>query len=186
MVSAPPHAKSKTRNKRSRRTDFIKCLYGFPVIPAVSKGIVILGIFISCNKIALFVNEHCFAVIKKISTVFCNKTVIGVRITYLTSRLIRVESGAFTDQASYTVWFRNFDEGNMEVSQSGSKICCADSFACDEVITLLYPSFIISFSQNLTIWVPHFYRRLGYQDAGSFFPFCNDLEIIFTKKLSDD
>ena len=76
MVSAPPHAKSKTRNKRSRRTDFIKCLYGFPVIPAVSKGIVILGIFISCNKIALFVNEHCFAVIKKISTVFCNKTVI--------------------------------------------------------------------------------------------------------------
>ena len=39
----------------------------------------------------------------------------GVRITYLTSRLIRVESGAFTDQASYTVWFRNFDEGNMEV-----------------------------------------------------------------------
>ena len=46
----------------------------------------------------------------------------GVRITYLTSRLIRVESGAFTDLASYTVWFRNFDEGNMEVSQSGSKI----------------------------------------------------------------
>ncbi|MDE5984910.1 MAG: GNAT family N-acetyltransferase [Eubacterium sp.] len=29
----------------------------------------------------------------------------------------------------------------------------------------------------------HFYRKLGYQDAGSFFPFCNDLEIIFTKEL---
>lgn len=29
----------------------------------------------------------------------------------------------------------------------------------------------------------HFYRKLGYTDAGSFFPFCNDLEIIFTKEL---
>lgn len=29
----------------------------------------------------------------------------------------------------------------------------------------------------------HFYRKLGYQDAGSFFPFCSDLEIIFTKEL---
>lgn len=29
----------------------------------------------------------------------------------------------------------------------------------------------------------HFYRKLGYQDAGGFFPFCNDFEIIFTKKL---
>lgn len=29
----------------------------------------------------------------------------------------------------------------------------------------------------------HFYRKLGYQDAGSFFPFCNDLEIVFTKEL---
>lgn len=29
----------------------------------------------------------------------------------------------------------------------------------------------------------HFYRKLGYQDAGSFFPFCDDLEIIFTKEL---
>lgn len=29
----------------------------------------------------------------------------------------------------------------------------------------------------------HFYRNLGYRDAGSFFPFCNDLEIIFTKEL---
>lgn len=29
----------------------------------------------------------------------------------------------------------------------------------------------------------HFYRKLGYTDSGSFFPFCNDLEIIFTKEL---
>lgn len=29
----------------------------------------------------------------------------------------------------------------------------------------------------------HFYRKLGYHDSGSFFPFCNDLELIFTKVL---
>lgn len=46
----------------------------------------------------------------------------GIRITYLTSRLIRVESGAFTDLASYTVWFRNFDTGNMKVTRQGKKI----------------------------------------------------------------
>lgn len=45
-----------------------------------------------------------------------------IRITYLTSRLIRVESGAFTDLASYTVWFRNFDSGSMKISQHGKKI----------------------------------------------------------------
>lgn len=49
-------------------------------------------------------------------------TINGVRITYLTSRLIRVESGAFTDSASYTVWFRNFDAGNMQVSAQGKRI----------------------------------------------------------------
>ena len=49
-------------------------------------------------------------------------TINGVRITYLTSRLIRVESGAFTDLASYTVWFRNFDAGNMQVSAQGKRI----------------------------------------------------------------
>lgn len=46
----------------------------------------------------------------------------GIRITYLTSRLIRVESGAFTDLASYTVWFRNFAAGKMQVTQQGKKI----------------------------------------------------------------
>lgn len=49
--------------------------------------------------------------------------IIGdVRITYLTSRLIRVESGIFTDLASYTVWFRNFESGDFKVSQQGKNI----------------------------------------------------------------
>lgn len=46
----------------------------------------------------------------------------AIRITYLTSRLIRVESGAFTDLASYTVWFRNFAAGKMNVKKQGKKI----------------------------------------------------------------
>ncbi|MCM1114479.1 MAG: glycoside hydrolase family 31 protein [Clostridium sp.] len=46
----------------------------------------------------------------------------GLRITYLTSRLIRVESGAFTDLASYTVWNRNFAAGNIQLKQWGKKI----------------------------------------------------------------
>lgn len=46
----------------------------------------------------------------------------GIRITFLTSRLIRVESGDFTDLASYTVWFRNFKSGNMKVTKQGVKI----------------------------------------------------------------
>lgn len=29
----------------------------------------------------------------------------------------------------------------------------------------------------------HFYRKLGYKDAGSFFPFCDNLELILTKEL---
>lgn len=50
------------------------------------------------------------------------RTINGMRITYLTSRLIRVESGAYTDLASYTVWFRNFAPGNMHIAQEGQKI----------------------------------------------------------------
>ena len=47
----------------------------------------------------------------------------GVRITYLTSRLIRVEkSDNYTDLASYTVWFRNFESGNFKVTQQGKNI----------------------------------------------------------------
>lgn len=38
-------------------------------------------------------------------------------------------------------------------------------------------------SSQANEFAQHFYRKLGYQDAGGFFPFCNDLEIIFTKKL---
>ena len=30
----------------------------------------------------------------------------------------------------------------------------------------------------------HFYRKQGYQDAGGFFPFCEDLELVLTKRLS--
>lgn len=32
----------------------------------------------------------------------------------------------------------------------------------------------------------HFYRKLGFNDAGGFFPFCKDYEIIFTKELQYD
>lgn len=43
-------------------------------------------------------------------------TVFDVRITLLTSRLIRVESGrTFTDLPSQVVWFRKFDAGQMKV-----------------------------------------------------------------------
>ena len=49
--------------------------------------------------------------------------IIGnVRITYLTSRLIRVEKGAFTDKASFSVWFRNFEAGEFEVKSEGKII----------------------------------------------------------------
>ncbi len=41
-------------------------------------------------------------------------------------------------------------------------------------------------SSQANEFAQHFYRKLGYQDAGSFFPFCNDLEIIFTKELRND
>lgn len=38
-------------------------------------------------------------------------------------------------------------------------------------------------SSQANEFAQHFYRKLGYKDAGSFFPFCNDLELIFTKEL---
>lgn len=41
-----------------------------------------------------------------------------LRITYLTSRLIRVEKGCFTDLPSYAVWNRNFTAGNMKISKN--------------------------------------------------------------------
>lgn len=50
-----------------------------------------------------------------------------------------------------------------------------------EMVRLGYDKVMTSSQANES--AQHFYRKLGYQDAGSFFPFCNDLEIIFTKKL---
>lgn len=47
----------------------------------------------------------------------------GLRITFLTSRLIRVEqSDKFTDLASYTVWHRNFKSGKMNVKKRGENV----------------------------------------------------------------
>lgn len=46
----------------------------------------------------------------------------NIRITYLTSRLIRVETGGFTDLASYAVWHRDFETGYMHVMKVGSDI----------------------------------------------------------------
>lgn len=45
-----------------------------------------------------------------------------VRITCLTPRLIRVEKGAFTDLASFTVWFRRFPGQTMRAEKHGAAI----------------------------------------------------------------
>lgn len=50
-----------------------------------------------------------------------------------------------------------------------------------EMVNLGYNKVMTSSQANE--FAQHFYRKLGYRDAGSFFPFCNDLEIIFTKEL---
>lgn len=50
-----------------------------------------------------------------------------------------------------------------------------------EMIKLGYDKVMTSSQANE--FAQHFYRKFDYQDAGSFFPFCNDLEIIFTKEL---
>ncbi len=46
----------------------------------------------------------------------------NIRITYLTSRLIRVEKGSFTDLASFSVWFRRFDAGEFSVKKEDKSI----------------------------------------------------------------
>lgn len=51
----------------------------------------------------------------------------------------------------------------------------------NEMVKLGYDKVMTSSQANES--AQHFYRKLGYQDAGSFFPFCRDLEIIFTKEL---
>jgi len=44
----------------------------------------------------------------------------NLRITYLTSRLIRVEVGSFVDLPSYAVWNRKFSAGEMKVSKKAN------------------------------------------------------------------
>lgn len=56
-----------------------------------------------------------------------------LRITYLTSRLIRVERGSFTDLPSYAVWNRKFDAGNMKISRNGRIL----NVETDDIILLL-------------------------------------------------
>lgn len=51
------------------------------------------------------------------------KIIDNVRVTYITSRLIRVECGDnFTDLASKVVWNRRFEAGNFNVRKDGSAI----------------------------------------------------------------
>lgn len=50
------------------------------------------------------------------------KIIDDIRITYLTSRLIRVEAGTFTDLASFTVLNRNFQVGKFNVKKIKNKI----------------------------------------------------------------
>ncbi|MBR6531029.1 MAG: hypothetical protein IKT61_00840, partial [Clostridia bacterium] len=54
----------------------------------------------------------------------------GWRVTFITPRLIRFETGKFTDEPSTAVWFRRFEGGNMSVKQSGKTI----TVETDEVI----------------------------------------------------
>ena len=52
--------------------------------------------------------------------IFCG---YGLRITYLTSRLIRVEKeDNYTDLPSFTVWFRKAQEGKFSVTESKKEI----------------------------------------------------------------
>lgn len=56
-----------------------------------------------------------------------------VRITYLTSRLLRVEAGAFTDLPSYAVWFRKAEAGQFEVHRERN---CIIAETADIVLTI--------------------------------------------------
>lgn len=56
-----------------------------------------------------------------------------LRITYITSRLLRVEIGEFTDLASYAVWNRKFPAGDMKITKSGA-MCKAETE--DIILTL--------------------------------------------------
>lgn len=56
-----------------------------------------------------------------------------LRITYITSRLLRVEIGEFTDLASYAVWNRKFPAGDMKITKNGA-MCKAETE--DIILTL--------------------------------------------------
>lgn len=56
-----------------------------------------------------------------------------LRITYITSRLLRVEIGEFTDLASYAVWNRRFPAGDMKITRNGA-MCKAETE--DIILTL--------------------------------------------------
>ncbi len=56
-----------------------------------------------------------------------------LRITYITSRLLRVEIGEFTDLASYAVWNRRFPAGDMKITKNGA-MCKAETE--DIILTL--------------------------------------------------
>ena len=51
----------------------------------------------------------------------------------------------------------------------------------NEMLKLSYDKVMTSSQANET--AQHFYRKLGYRDAGGFFPFCMDFEILFTKEI---
>ncbi len=51
----------------------------------------------------------------------------------------------------------------------------------NEMLKLSYDKVMTSSQANET--AQHFYRKLGYRDAGGFFPFCKDFEILFTKEI---
>lgn len=61
------------------------------------------------------------------------KIIDNVRITYLTSRMLRVEVGNFTDDASYAVWFRKFDVGYFHVMKVG----CDINVETDDIILVI-------------------------------------------------
>lgn len=56
-----------------------------------------------------------------------------LRVTYITSRLLRVEVGDFTDLPSYAVWYRRFEAGNMQVRKNGNVI----SAETDDIVLTL-------------------------------------------------
>lgn len=63
-----------------------------------------------------------------------------MRVTYLTSRLIRVETGEFTDLPSYAVWYRRFKCDNMQVRKNG---CLTEVETADIILTIKKKNLIL-------------------------------------------